>query len=295
MHAVRQWGSADIVSQKQHAHAFQRNRNPVCGAEATQPSRRGIDSLSLSYHHKLHEITSVARRSGPKRKRGNMSGFKDAATVAGYTQNATRMVPGLHDLHRMTGVLLAEAAPPDARILVLGAGGGMELAALAQARPGWRFDGIDPSGPMLDLARQTVGPLMDRVRLHEGYIGDAPHAEFDGACCLLTLHFLAPEERLATLRELQRRLRPGARLVVAHHSFVAADADPDRWLLRNAGFAAASGMPAHLAENIPALRSHLPVLAPEQDAVLLAEAGFVDIELFYCAFSFKGWVARRAG
>lgn len=222
-----------------------------------------------------------------------MTGFMDAAKIAGYAENAARMVPGLHDLHRMAGVLLAEAAPPDARVLVLGAGGGMELAALAQAQPGWQFEGIDPSGPMLDLARQTLGALTDRVRLRESYIANAPLDEFDGACCLLTLHFLAPDERLATLKELYRRLRPGARLVVAHHSFAATNADPDRWLLRNAGFAAASGMPAHLAANIPALRAHLPILAPEQDAALLAEAGFTDIDLFYCAFTFKGWVACK--
>jgi tRNA (cmo5U34)-methyltransferase len=33
------------------------------------------------------------------------------------------------------------------------------------------------------------------------------------------------------------------------------------------------------------------VLSPTQEVDLLAEAGFVDIELFYCAFTFKGWVA----
>jgi hypothetical protein len=32
---------------------------------------------------------------------------------------------------------------------------------------------------------------------------------------------------------------------------------------------------------------------PEQDAALLREAGFDDVELFYAGFTFKGWVASR--
>ena len=66
------------------------------------------------------------------------------------------------------------------------------------------------------------------------------------------------------------------------------------WLKRNAAFAAASGVPVAQAEgSIAAIKERLPVLSPQQDADLLREAGFTDIDLFYCAFTFKGWVARR--
>ena len=33
------------------------------------------------------------------------------------------------------------------------------------------------------------------------------------------------------------------------------------------------------------------MLTPEQDADLLRQAGFVDVETFYTAFTFRGWVA----
>jgi len=223
-----------------------------------------------------------------------MTLFSDPAAVSGYAERTAKIVPGLRDLHRMAGVLLAEHAPADARILVLGAGGGMELKAIAEMQPGWHFDGIDPSARMLDLARMTLGSLMPRVRLHEGYIDSAPKAPFDGAVCLLTLHFLPPVERLQTLKQIFMRLKPGASLVVAHHSFPIGGAAGDRWLARNAAFAAASGMPAVQAEGSMAIKERLPVLSPEQDADLLREAGFTDIVLFYCAFTFKGWVARRS-
>lgn len=223
-----------------------------------------------------------------------MNPFSDPAAVSGYAERAARIVPGLRDLHRMAGVLLAEQAPGDARMLVLGAGGGLELKAFAEMQPGWHFDGVDPSAEMLELARLTLGPLAPRVRLHEGYVDSAPPGPFDGAACLLTLHFLAPSERLQTLEQMRMRLKPGAPLVVAHHSFAGEDPARSRWLARNAAFAVACGVPAAQAEGgIAAIKERLPVLSPRQDADLLRAAGFTDVELFYCAFTFRGWVARR--
>ena len=222
-----------------------------------------------------------------------MNPFSGSTIVSGYAENAARMVPGLRDLPKMAAALLAERAPADARILVLGAGGGLALKAFGDMQPAWRFDGVDPSAEMLQLARTTLGPLASRVRLHEGYIDTAPIGPFDGATCLLTLHFLPRAERLETLKQLHVRLKAGAPLVVVHHSFPNEGPDQDRWLQRSAAFAVASGMPSAQARNILALKDRLPVLSPEQDAGLLSEAGFMHVELFYCAFTFKGWVAYR--
>jgi tRNA (cmo5U34)-methyltransferase len=220
-----------------------------------------------------------------------MTPFSGSTIVSNYAENAARMVPGLRDLPKMAAALLAERAPADARILVLGAGGGLELKAFAEMQPDWRFDGVDPSADMLQLARTTLGPLASHVRLHEGYIDTAPTGPFDGATCLLTLHFLPRAERLATLKQLHARLVAGAPLVVVHHSFPGDGPGQDKWLKRGAAFAVASGMPSLQAENILALKGRLPVLSPEEDVELLSEAGFKQVELFYCAFTFKGWVA----
>lgn len=223
-----------------------------------------------------------------------MKAFSDPVAVSGYADRASRLVPGLRDLHRMSGVLLAERAPADARILVLGAGGGLELKAFAGMQPGWRFEAVDPSAEMLGLARAALGPQAQRVHWHEGYLDSAGTGPFDGAACLLTLHFLPRDERLRTLKQMHARLKPGAPLVVAHHSFAGQGPDADRWLRRNAAFASAAGIPpAQAGGSIAAIRERLPVLSPQQDAALLGEAGFVDVELFWCAFTFKGWVARR--
>lgn len=224
-----------------------------------------------------------------------MTSFSDPNAVAHYAERTARIVPGLRELHRMTGLLLAERTPDHARVLVLGAGGGLELKALAESHLQWHFDGVEPSAEMLTLARKTLGALGERVGFHEGYIDTAPAGPFDAAVCLLTLHFLAADERRETLRGIHRRLAPDAPLVVAHHSFPDDDAGKDRWFARYAAYAAASGEPLPQSGNgLAVMRQRLPVLSPEQDAALLREAGFTNIELFYAAFTFKGWVARKA-
>lgn len=223
-----------------------------------------------------------------------MSSFSDPKTIDSYAKMAERNVPALRDLHRMVGVLLAEKVPADGRVLVLGAGGGLELRAMAQMHPGWHFDGIDPSKQMLDQARITASDFSDRIMFHEGYIEDAPQGPFDGATCLLTLHFLAQEERVRTLKELYLRLSPGAPLVTVHHSFPNDDIGKDKWFARFAAYVEAferGGVQSGL--NIQAMKERLPVLSPKQDTSALHEAGFSHVELFYAAFTFKGWVAYR--
>lgn len=218
--------------------------------------------------------------------------FSDPEAVARYAEGPVRLVPGFHALQQMATLLLAESVPRDGHVLVLGAGGGLELKLFAEQQPGWRFVGVDPSAEMLKLANATLGSLASRTHLIEGYIDTAPEGPFDGATCLLVLHFLSSEERLCTLKELKRRLKPGAPLVVAHHSFLQTEREKARWLNRYAAFAAASGVPVSDAKNaIKAIGARLPLLAPEQEVALLQEAGFESIELFYAGFTFKGWVA----
>ncbi len=218
--------------------------------------------------------------------------FNDPEHARRYSDGPQRFVPAFADLHRMMAILLAEHAPEDARVLVLGAGGGLELKALAAAQLGWSFVGVDPAAAMLDEARRALGPEATRVQFCEGYIEDAPEGPFHAATCLLTLHFLAPEERKRTLVELRRRLKPGAPFVAAHYSFPQDGGTRRRWLSRYGAFARAAGAEsAQVDKMVAAVDAHLPMLAPAQDETILRDAGFSDVTLFYAAFTWRGWVA----
>jgi tRNA (cmo5U34)-methyltransferase len=213
----------------------------------------------------------------------------DSKHASSYTQGPPRQVPGFDGLHRMMLLLLAERMPADARVLVLGAGGGLELKTLADAQAGWSFDGVDPSADMLRLAEQTIGPHVARVRLHRGYIGDAPSGPFDGAVCLLTLHFVPREQRLATLQQVHRRLKTGAPFVVAHVSFPQDEPERALWIARHVAYAGTDA--AHAERARQAIGTKLSILTPEEDEAMLREAGFAGVRLFYAGLSFRGWVA----
>ena len=209
--------------------------------------------------------------------------FSDPQMVAKYTEGPPRFVPGYNSMLSMAAILLGERAREDARILVLGAGGGLELNAFAQAQPRWTFDGVDPSAAMLNLAKQTLGPLVSRAHLHQGYIDDAPEGPFDGATCLLTLHFVDVEERLRIASEIRRRLKPGAPFVAAHFSIPGNDDERPLWLSRYSAFLAAAGVEPEGTRRRRRGRRHRRQFC--------RDAGFSVPTLFYIGFTFRGWVA----
>ncbi|MCA1968163.1 MAG: class I SAM-dependent methyltransferase [Rhizobium sp.] len=220
----------------------------------------------------------------------NLTPFLNPDAVGTYTQDTQRKVPGLAALHRMVTILLGEGAPAAAHILAVGAGGGLELKAMAEQRAGWRFTGVDPSPAMLDIARRTTAPHADRIELRTGTIDQAPSGPFDGATCLLMLHFLDRNERLRTLKQIHTRLKPGRPLVVAHHSMP--ESERRQWLTRSAAFAGDVDFDAKSAAgSVKAMAERLPLLAPSEDEALFLEAGFSEPALFYAAFSFRGWLA----
>ena len=224
-----------------------------------------------------------------------MSHFDDPEHVRRYAEGPERFIPGYPVMQRMAAQLLAEAAGEDAEILVLGAGGGLELAAFAQAQPSWRFTGLDPSVEMLKQAKRVVDAAGAgrRVRWVHGYIPDAPEGPFDGASCLLTLHFLADDgDKLAALQVIRSRLKPGARFVLVDLCLDKGTADYLKGVERYSRFALDSGAPAEDVEGTrERVLSVLHTVAPPRNEALLAEAGFGDIALFYAGLAWRGWSA----
>ncbi len=217
--------------------------------------------------------------------------FNDPERAASYADGPARFMPGFADVHRMATVLLRERVPEDAQILVHGAGGGLELDAFARANPDWRFVGVDPAKAMIDEARKRLDHASDRVVFHCGFIDDAPQGPFDAATSLLTLHFLDQAARRDTVRNIARRLKPGAPFVAAHCSFPQSEPERKAWLSRYEAFAVMSGAEPEMAQMArKGVSDTVALLDPQQDLATLQDAGLRNVALFYAAFTWRGWV-----
>lgn len=226
----------------------------------------------------------------------NKGFFDDPEKVAAYEQGPRWFIPAYEASHDMAAVLLQEFTPGDAHILVVGAGGGIELAALAKAGPDWRFTGVDPARPMLDMAerRLTAMGAAERVTLIEGYVADAPPGPFDAATCFLTLHFVPDDgSRLALLAETRRRMKPGAPFLLINGCLDKTAPRFERDMARYSAFARFKGAPAEMASMAAAtVAEQVHLLPASRDEALLTEAGFHSVEPFYRGLWVHGWLAH---
>jgi tRNA (cmo5U34)-methyltransferase len=89
---------------------------------------------------------------------------------------------------------------------------------------------------------------------------------------------------------VRRRLKPGAPFVVAHYSIPDGEGERALWMSRFASFAVASGIELEKAESArEGILQKLPILTPEQEEVILRDAGFSNVSLFYASRFRAGW------
>ncbi|MEM9571317.1 MAG: class I SAM-dependent methyltransferase [Pseudomonadota bacterium] len=217
--------------------------------------------------------------------------FNDAERAASYAEGPALFMPGFSDVHRMVSVLLRERVSEHAKLLVHGAGGGLELDAFARANPNWKFLGVDPARAMVAEAEKRLAYARERVEFHRGFIDDAPAGPFDAATSLLTLHFLERDERRETVEKIVQRLKPGAPFVAVHSSFPQSAAQREAWLDRYQAFAVLAGADPEMAEMArDGVSKTIALLDPEQDEQTLRDAGLQNVIPFYAAFTWRGWI-----
>lgn len=124
-----------------------------------------------------------------------------------YDAGARTYMAGYESLHDMARDGLAAFIDPqhNARLLLLGVGTGYEAEQLQQRFPAWKLIGVDPSEPMLSLARQRL----DEVELRQGVLDDFEDlTELDGVLSIGVLHHLPDRAQQPTLiHSIGRRLR----------------------------------------------------------------------------------------
>ncbi len=221
----------------------------------------------------------------------------DAMPAEEYENLARKFIPGYDGLYSLAEVLLAENLPDAAEILVGGAGGGKEITTFGKAFPDAHLTGVDPSEKMLAVARKLVerANLQSRVALVRGTIGDLEEKQFDAATAMLVMHFLPDDgEKLEFLKAIHRRLKPGAKFILADGCFDKSSADFD-WLM-NAykNHARLNGAPAEMVdEAAKSIVEKVYFVSEERELELLREAGFIEPKKFYQGLWANAWTTTK--
>ena len=211
-----------------------------------------------------------------------------------YDLAARRVNVGYELGFELATALLRANCPDDARLLVVGAGGGMELQTFGAAGARWQFTGVDPSADMLALAHAKVDAcgLAGRVQFVQGTPDDlAPAPQYDAATCIYVLMHLPDDgSKLRLLESIARRLKPGAPLILvdAVRDHVAELAPA--WQQ----YAEARGMPAaDMAGFLDRIKTGNNAVTEARNLELLAEVGFRTVTRFFTAFVISGWSATQ--
>lgn len=212
-----------------------------------------------------------------------------------FTESAAQLIIGYDLLFRLTKGFLEATLPQQAEILVVGAGGGKEIVTFGSGHPGWRFIGVDPAGQMLEFARTNANQhgLGQRVQLVHGYTEDLPaDLQADAATCLYVFPFVHGDEaKLATLRAISARLKPGAPLLlvtVVEESF----RDDFRSIWRS--FLTENGMSPDAVTNRDAsVRKNIQPIPAARLLELFSEAGFGEVVPFFRVLWFAGWFVSK--
>lgn len=225
----------------------------------------------------------------------SLAGFGENQAAA-YDQRFAKLAPLREALYLMMKTILADL-PADARILCVGAGTGLELAALSQHFPGWRFTAVEPSTPMLKICQQRVDQLgiTSRCNFHGGYLDSLPPGEtFDAATSLLVSQFvLEREQRRNFFRQIAARLQPGGYLVSSDLAGRIGSEDYehqlDVWLM----LMEHAGIPSDMVQNMrTAYGRDVSILPPEDIGALIASSGFEEPVHFLQTMMIHGWFTR---
>lgn len=200
-------------------------------------------------------------------------------------------------MFRLVQAFLRTNTDKHANVIVVGAGGGNELATLGPANPYWTFTAVDPAPPMLDFARMKAEhfKMTDRVEFIEGTVKEVEAgALFDAATCMLVLHFIADiDEKLQLLKKIRQHLTPGAPFVMA--TMYGDTTDPafnELFSLWKAYWLDTTDLSTADVDDMEKTVRSLSFIPEEEIVGLLREAGFGNIAKFFTTNMFGGWVCK---
>jgi tRNA (cmo5U34)-methyltransferase len=226
----------------------------------------------------------------------------DASRAGEYARQSRIALAGYDACHELSACMLSAALGEGtaARLLVVGAGGTAgEIIAAARLEPQWSFVAVDPSAPMLNLARDHLvrAEVSDRVETVLGTVSDLDRApSFDAAIMIGVLHHLPGNAaKQDVLAQIAMRLYPEAPLIVAGNYRAYASqpllmaAWAARWRMNGAGPEEVQAKMGKILQGAEPPRSEDEVIS------LLEGVGFNEPLRFFASLFWGAWLARHVG
>jgi tRNA (cmo5U34)-methyltransferase len=232
---------------------------------------------------------------------GNDSASFDSNPPVGVSQydgSIRQFTAAYEPMFTMAYSCLRSMVKDDARLLIVGAGTGMEICTFGPHSPRWDLTGVDPSGDMLAIAKKKIDDkrLSNPINLFKGYVHDLPETpDYDAATCILVMHFLPDDgSKLRLLESIGRRLKKGSPFILVDGSGVK-DSEPfNRTVSAWKAFAATQGVDTRLVEeSFSGILKRLQFVPEERIEKLLCEAGFGKPSRFYTGYLYGGWVTIK--
>jgi tRNA (cmo5U34)-methyltransferase len=224
---------------------------------------------------------------------------KPPVKVEKYDKSIRFFCGAYEEMFKITHSCLRARLPMQAKVLVVGAGTGMEICEFAPLNPGWSFCGVDPSADMLTLAKKKIFEknLAGDIELRKGYVDDLKEeAVFDGATCILVMHFLKDDgAKLALLDSIYKRLKHGASFVLIDGFGEPGSMEFEEIKMAWKQYPMISGVSSDTVENAfnDVIMKMIQFVPESRILELLRTAGFTRVLKYYCGFLYGGWMGYK--
>jgi tRNA (cmo5U34)-methyltransferase len=226
----------------------------------------------------------------------------DPSRAAEYEQQSRIALAGYDACHELTACMLSArlGAGSAANVLVVGAGGpAQEITKAGRLQPNWCFTAVDPSEPMLDIARARIADagMAERTKVVLGRVEDLPNEpNFDAATLIGVLHHLpGSEAKQGILQAISSRLKPGAPLVLAGNHYAYSNeplmlkAWGERWRMQGATPDEVKAKLGKILQGADPPHSEAAVVS------LLSDSGFEAPQRFFSSLFWGAWIVFKAG
>lgn len=213
-----------------------------------------------------------------------------------------RSIPGFHVMRDLVTDVAAhhlrEQKAEDGLLIDLGSSTGLSVLPFYYRFPELRIWAVETSPAMLAELRRKFGRT-SRVRVIDQDLNCSPkrviREEANVITSILTLQFLMPAMRLKVLTEAFHALKPGGALIVVEKVLASSiGMNNDMEKLHHAHKRSRGYSWQEIDRKRLSLKTVMVPVTASKNEEDLRRAGFAEVECFYRALNFAGWVAVKS-